>query len=412
MRRIYVFIVILFLTGMTVFGEAVDMSLYIQEYNRSDATVFDLRNILRAVRDENLTGIGDFYHNAVRRFVQRLSSFSSNQERVAVEETASLLIRGIAAEKHTASATYIWNLVQYFDIASLRNDGILMYEALFAMGEIEAKQYASHLAALLETYNQRTTSDAIVKSRTQRVVPGAIHALEVLSEPVGIRPVFFASIGWYDPEVKAMAATALVNMMDALGEVINNIVSSIITDPFNSTQVKNIAWQELLRTDVPNNIKAQVAVIALEASFITTSRDAEPIAREMRLSAIEIIRVMGVEDDSVYAFLERSYREAFHAPATDFEKIILVVRTLSAIRTDEAVHLLTEFLRELHSRRRSGPWGTVERDIMAIIIPAIANTGTRYRPTIQLLTVMQASPIYTFAEQSWARNALSVLANQ
>ena len=87
----------------------------------------------------------------------------------------------------------------------------------------------------------------------------------------------------------------------------------------------------------------------------------------------------------------------------------MVIRTLSNAKTDEAVDLLTEFLRQLHSRRRSGSWGTVERDILNIILPAIANTGTKATPTIQLLTVMSRSSLYTNAEQSWARDALAAL---
>ena len=408
MKRALIPIIILLAAGMaSAQQQAVDMSFYTQEFNRTGATVYELLDILRAVRDENQEGIGSFYNNAARTFLNRLPNFAGNRERLAVEECSRLLLRGIAAEKHTESAQYVWTLLHYFDIVHQQNDGYLMYEAFVAMGEIGAKDYATNLANYLYHYNDSATPEFQTKIKIHRVVPGIINALEALHEPVGVKPVFFVSIGWYDTDVKEVASTALPNIMDDPGE----IISEIIRDPFNGPSIKNTAWQEMLRTKASNASKAKVAAVALETSytFIAPSRESQSVLRSMRMSAIDTIRLMGIEDDSVYAFLERTYREAFDTPYTDFEVITLVVRTLAAVKTEEAVDLLTEFLRVLHSRRRSGPWGISERDIMQIIIPAIANTETKSRLAVQLLTVIQNSSLYTNAEQTWARNALSRL---
>ena len=409
MKRTFILIIILLLSGMTVFAQSPDMSFYTEEYNRSNATVYELLSVLQMVKDENLTGIGDFYQNAIGVFIQRLPNFSGNQDRVAVEEASRLLLRGLASEQHTDSASYVWLLIQYFDIASQQNDGYLMYEALVAMGQIDGKFYASHLAGLLESFNDRPTTDIMVKSKIQRVVPGIINALETLGEPIGVKPIFFSTIGWYDNDVKAIASSALGNLMDALGEIIPDIIIGILQDPFNTSTVKNAAWQEFTRINVSSASRARVAAAALEASYPPTSRESQAFLRTMRLSAINAIRLTEVSDDSVYAYLERTYREAYETSNTDMESIIYVVRALSAVKTDEAVDLLTEFLRGIHSRRRSGPWGNIEREIMNILVQAIAATGTQSRTTIQLLTLIQGSSIYTGAEQSWARNALSIL---
>jgi len=411
MKRTTIFIIILLFTGMAVFAQGADLSLYTQEINRSDVTIFEIYDVLQAVRDGEYTGIGEFYQDALGVFLRRLMNYGSNYERVPVEESARIILRGLAAEKHTEAAPLIWRLVQYFDITNQANDGYLMYEALVALGEIGAKDYASHIAIILENYNERINADFNFKSKIHLVAPGAITALETLGVAVGVRPVFFASVGWFDSDLKEIASNALVNIMNGLGEVISHIVSEIIKDPFNGPNVKNAAWQQLLRTQTPNNVKAQVAVAALEASYIfhATSRETQGILREMRLSSINVIREMGIEDDAVYPFLERTYREAFETGSTDFETIILVVRTLTAARTDEAVELLNEFLRGLHSRRRSGPWGTIERDMMNIIITALASTETKSQNTIQLLTVISRSSLYTGAEQNWARTALMQL---
>jgi hypothetical protein len=399
-------IIILFLAGFTVFAQDIDMSYYTEEYNRADVTVFDLLDILEVVRNENYTGIGDFYYNALRVLFYRLPNFETNLERLAVHDSARIILRGLAAERHTEAAPYVWTLIQHYDVVHDYNDGLLMHEALITMGLIDAKEYAPHIALRLENFNADQTSDLQTRRRIQLGVTGAISALEALQEPEGIKPVFFASIGWYDPEIRAIASAALPNIMEDPG----TIISEIIHSPFNGPRVKYTAWQEMLQTRAPDSSKAKVAAVALETSFtyITPSLEYQRVLRDMRLSAIDTIRKLGVEDDSVYAYLERTYREAF-TPNPDFEAITLVINTLSAIRTDEAVELLTEFLRGLHNRRRSGPWGTTERDIMQITIPAIANTGTQSLVAKQLLTTIQRSTAYTGAEHNWAESALKAL---
>lgn len=409
MKKACLVIVVFLLAGMA-FANNSDLSFYTEEYNKTGATVFELLDVLLAVKEENLTGIGDFYLNAIKVFIQRLPNYSSNHERTAVEEAARLILRGLAAEKQIEAAPQIWLLLQYFDIVHPQNDGFIMYETYVAMGQIGAKEYAPHFAGHLENYNQSATPDQHLKTIIQRVVPGIVNALEALREPVGVKPVFYVSIGWYDTDIRAIASAAIPNIVDDPGE----IISEIILDPFNGPSVKSAAWQEMLKTKAGNESKGIVAAVALETSytFIAPYRESQSILRAMRMSAIDTIRIVGVQDSSVYAFLERTYREAFDTPNTDFEIITLIIRTLTTLKTDESVDLLTEFLRGLHSRRRSGPWGITERDIMQIIIPAIGTTGTQSRMTLQLLTIIQNSSMYTNAEQTWARNALTALTSR
>ena len=286
-----------------------------------------------------------------------------------------------------------------------------MYEALVAIGQVGAKDYTPHLVSLLDGFNARATTNAELKAQIQRVVPGIINSLEVLREPNGVKPILIASAGWFDTDVKAIATAALLDLMEALGEVIGDIVNTIMRDPFNSSNIKYTAWKELLESRAPDSAKSKVAAAALEASYssIGLTAEAQNLLRFMRFSAIDTIRLMGVEDDSVYPYLERTYREAFETSNRDFESIIKVIEALSAVKTDEAVDLLTLFLRGINTRRHSGPWGNSERDIMRVLIQAITNTGTQSTPAIQLLRVIQNSSNYTGAEQGWARTALTQL---
>ena len=412
MKNTFILIAILLLIGMPVFAQqGPDMSLYSEEFNKSDTTLNDMRDILTAVRDMQLTGIGEFYHNSLIRFIQRLPNYTGTQERLVIEEASRLLLRGLAAEKYHDSAPQVWFLIRFFDISQPPNDGLLMYEALVAMGQIGGKEYAQHMIDILEGYNARPPINDESKAKVERVVPGIVNALETLSEPRGVRPVFFASIGWYDTRVKQIASDAVINMMEAEGEVIGDIISNIILDHFNFPPVKLAAWQTLLQADVSDAVKSKAATAVVEASysFHTNTREHQNILYAMRLNAIDVIRVSGVEDDHIYAFLERAYREAYDTPNTDVDMIRTVVFCLAGVNTEESIALLSEVLRELHSRKRSGPWTLVDRDIMAFVISAAGSTGTKSPTIIQLLTVISISSVYTSAEQGWARNALMAL---
>ena len=412
MKRTFIFVVIFLLIGMTVSAQGLDISFYIQEYNRSDATVFSMLDLLKAVRDEQRADNENWYYNAITVFIQKLPNFlGSARERYAIEECSKILFRGLAEEKNTTAAYQVWQLLQFYNISSYQNDGFMMFEAIVTLGQINARDYLVPLADLLTYYNERSATDAHSKTRMQRVVPALFAALETLDDIYGVRPIFFASIGWYDNSINAMASESLNRLMNSLGEVINEVIIGIIKDPFNFPRAKNAAWQELLRTQVSDSSKAKVAVAALEASytFAAQSYEGRTLLRTMRMTAFDTVRTMGVEDDIVYAFLERAYREAFDTPNTDFEEIILVVRTLTAIKTESAVDLLTEFLRWAHARRQSGPWGHTERELIYVLTQAIGSTGTQSRTALQLLFTISRSTMYTEAEQEWANKALAEL---
>jgi len=414
MKRTIIIFVILLSIGMPVFAQ-MDISFYIHEYNRSDATVFDMLDLLRAVRDEERADNENWYYNAITVFIQKLPNFqNSARERFAIEECSRIMLRGLAAEKNDKASYQIWQLLEFFNISSYQNDGFLMFEAIVALGQVNARDYLVPLADLLTYYNERRNTDAHSKTRMQRVVPALFAALETLNDPYGVRPLFFATIGWYSNDINAQASSSLTRLMDSLGEVIGDIIIAIIQDPFNGPLPKNAAWQELLRTHVSETIKAKVAVAALEASytFVSQSYESRILLRTMRMTSIDVIRAMGIQSDNVYAFLERAYREAFDTPNTDFEEIILVVRTLTAAKTDQAIDLLTEFLRWIHSRRQSGPWTHTEREIMYLLIQAIGSTGTQSRTALQLLFTISHSSMYTEAEQNLARDAINNLSRR
>ena len=384
-----------------------DMSFYSQDYFRPTASFFTRYELLQEVQAANLTGIGEFYHDALKHLLAKIPDIKTGEDREFTDYSARIICKGLAAEQYTQAAPELWQLVQFADTVRSVNDGVLMQQALIALGQVGDTAYVSNIALRLDNFNNSQTSDFETKRRVQRGAVGCINALEALADPAGYKPVFYASIGWFDRAIQNIAYNALPSFMDDPGDVI----SAIIQDSNNPPNVKHAAWQEMLRSDAPDESKAKVASTALAVgwSYITRDMNSQRIMREMRTSAMDTIARTGIVDDSVYVNLKKSYDQNFVNNTPDYNEIRMTINTLSTLATDEAVDLLSGFLGELNERRRSGPWDNRERNVFNWVVAGIGATKTESQDAKSLLTFIQRSQNYTPAEQTWARNALREL---
>ncbi|MDR0512046.1 MAG: hypothetical protein LBG93_02950 [Treponema sp.] len=399
----------LFFAGMFIFAQTTDMSHWESQITRLDATFVERLTVLEIVRDQGHTGIGGFYHTALQAILTRLPEVTTNAERFAAQAAVRIAIQGIGSEQYSAAASDLWAAVLAFDVTSPQNDGLIMQDALTALGQVGGSQFTTHVVHRLNSFNVQNLVDTEVRRRVQRAVVGAINALESFGDPAGFPPVFFASIGPYELAIRNMASIALTNIVEDPGF----IIAEIIRDPSNPPSVKYQAWQELLRSNAGNESKAHAAAVALDVgwTFGTNIPAQQRDLRSMRVSAMDIIRVLGAADDSVYVNLERSFRNNFVSTAPDYEEIRRTIVSLSSIGSERSVDLLTGFLSELHNRRRSGPWRHKERQLFNWVIAGLGASGTQSQRALFLLSEIEYSQDYTFAEQGWARDALRALAS-
>jgi len=393
---------------MTAFAQSADMSHFESEYHRPGASFVQRLEVLEVVRDAELTGIGEFYHNALKLLLLRAPDISTSSERYAAEISARIIARGLGAERYTAAAPDLWQAAQFFDVArDHQNNGLVQQYALNALGQVDGREYIPHIARRLADLNTQSVPDTETRRRFQRTAVGCINALEAFHDPAGFRPVFFVTMGWYDPAIQSMASVALPNIIDDPGD----IIAEIIRDNSVIPPIKDEAWREMLRTRASGESKARAAAVALATgwTYSTTNLPFQRSLRDMRVSAIDTIRLLGAADDSVYADLERSYSNNFINPVPDFDEIRSTFACLSALKTEQAVDLLTKFLRELHGRRRIGPWGNKERQVFQLVVPALGATETQSQDVRLLLMTIQRSSEYTGAEHGWVRDALRAL---
>jgi hypothetical protein len=404
MKRILLTVILIF-TAMAVFSQ--DMTSYTYEYMRTDGTFSERLMLLEAVRDAGLTGIGEFYHDALKYFIVRAPDIRTTTERNAAEKSAVILCEGLGAEKYTDAAGEVWQVVQLFDVAGDTTDGNTMQTALITLGQINAQDFVPHIVQRLNNFNTQHITNPETRRRVQMAVVGCINALEALHDIRGYRPVFFVSVGSYDPGIREIAANALPNIVDDPGDVLIEVIRDTSSNP----RIKLTAWNEMLKSRAPEASKARVASAALAIgwSYSTNIQEYVRILRDMRKSAIDTIRRYGVSDDSVYTNLEFSYSRNFINNTPDFDEIMLTLNALTAVKTDEAVALLYKFLQELNARRRNGPWSNKERQIFEWVVSCIGATGTQSIDIRILLTTITRTASYTSREQNMAREALNAL---
>jgi hypothetical protein len=405
MKR-YLLALIFCFIGMTAFSQKLDVSYFRGDYLKEDGTFEDRLRVLEAVRDARLTGVGSFFHEALKYLLTRGADINAKDRPIA-EQSAVILCEGLAEEKYTAAAGDLWQTVVFFDVARDNNEGFAMQSALVALGQVGGKEYAPHVIQRLNFFNTQTFSDVETRRRVQRAVAGCVRALEAFHEMDGYRPVFFVYTGSYDKNIQDIAANTLPNIVDDPAEVI----SAIIRDPSNNPRVKYDAWKEMLRTRAPGASKANVAAVALSTgwNYSTTDLSFQTNLREMRKGAIDTIRQFGAPDDSIFSSLEKSYSNNFISNTPDYDEIRFTLSALSAINSEPAVELLQKFLRELHDRRRSGPWARKERQCFEWVIFAVGATGTQSQSIRFLLTTIQRDSKYTSQEKKWVESTMKAL---
>jgi hypothetical protein len=412
MKRGLIALILCLACGMTVSAQdSPDMSFYLMDYTRPEGSFTDRYTILQAIVEAEYTGIGEFYHEALKYLLVRFPEVHSVRDRDVAEKSAVILCEGIGREKYDKAAADLWQVVDNFSVTVLRRtadvyEGLAGQAALIALGQTGGKEYLPQIIARLNDFNTQTyKGEQLLK--VQRIVIGCVSAIEAFKDLSGYRPVFYVFVGSYDGAIQRVASAALPNISDDPSEVI----TQIIVDPSSTPPIKLAAWKELARTKAPGESKAKTAAAALNTGwyYSTTNKNYQTNLREMRKDAIQTIIQFGAADDSVYGNLDKSYSNNFANANPDYDEIMHTLNALGSLKTDAAVDLLYKFLFDLDVRRRRNVWGNKEMQCYRWVVNCLAITGTQNTQVRQLLTTISRLDLYTSQEKMIARDAMQKL---
>ena len=359
----------LLLIGLSAFGafasEAMDVYTFLYEQATSPQ---ERLAVLKSLSDQNIDGAGRLYAQALSQLLQEFPSLKTTAERDAADQSARLLAQLLGNSKYTAAAGDLWRVVENF------SNPLVKADALIAMGKLRNVDYAELIEKLLYDLNLKPATDP---EAGEKIAYGAILALEKYQQPSGYLPVFFAATGWYNKRIREQAERSLPYILDN-PEV---PLTSLIRSSAYTYDIKFLALQRMEASKAPADAKARVAVIALAEGWRASTMDVKQRVQlgNSRKLAIDMIRRYKTEDTTVLPLLERSYKEGI-----DTEEKLNAVAALSAIGTDDAARLLSNFLLALNAKRKANNITQEDEQLVRAVIPALGATGKSVaRPALQ-----------------------------
>ncbi|MDR2398177.1 MAG: hypothetical protein LBD74_05380 [Spirochaetaceae bacterium] len=370
--------------ALTAFAEEA-LDFYTNELNNA-LTVVDQLSILRTVRNAELEDSASFYATALKRLLQVYPNIREVREVHAADECMRLIAEQLSEAQYTEAGQDLWRAVQVFRNPVVRSD------ALIALGKVGATDL---LPQVVQTLLDTNAEPSINRVSGERIAYGAILALESYQDPTGYLPVYFAAHGWYSQWVRTQAETSL----PLIAEDPSEALLAVIHGPGYAYTYKYLALRSLEASEVSEESKAQAALAALYEGWRGSTNAPQQIRDlvSMRKLAMDMIARYGIEDETVYRLLERSYMKGI-----DDEERIAAIRALSKLGTEEAAGLLSSFISLINNSLQRGILTQRDERMLRVLLPSLGATGQSVGEPVlqQVLALNWSQGIHTHAQEA------------
>jgi len=308
---------------------------------------------------QNKAATPEFLLLALNHLVSVYKNIRGGSDIKIADEMARYVSSRLGDAQYKEAGPSLWQGVLDF------SDPAARAEALVALGKVKATEFLPQVIKLL---NDITLIPGKGTSAQETVAYGAIKSLEEFGDISGYIPVYFASMGWYSDKFRKTAKDILSKLSSNPTEPLLSILKTSSYD----FSVKYTALQSLQASNATPQQKSQGAVAALADAIRSGSKSIGQTSTlgGIRKLAMDMIRAYGSDDDAVYPLLDSCYRHGINP-----EEQVIAIATLSALRSDEAVRRLSNFIYDLNDNLY---WGTLTKNderMARSIIPALGNTG-------------------------------------
>ncbi|MDC7219694.1 MAG: hypothetical protein PQJ59_07130 [Spirochaetales bacterium] len=222
------------------------------------------------------------------------------------------------------------------------HSGIIKADAIMALGDMRALDYAGDIAMLLRNLNMNTASD---KNSAELEAYSAVYALGKMKDITGFSPVFYSHVGWYTRRTRNLAKNVLKDMLEDPSDQIMVIMEE--ADYKN----KLIALNVELESSASAEGKEMVIIDALRQGVEIYSSD--PMEKndlyQLRIAALTACYQQGISNPDSLEYLARAYREA-----DKLEEKILVVQAVGTNGSDDSIVLMSDWLDVFHEKMIGG----------------------------------------------------------
>ncbi|KPJ88938.1 MAG: hypothetical protein AMS17_03735 [Spirochaetes bacterium DG_61] len=280
---------------------------------------------------------------------QRL--YADMKEKVIQNDLRILVVRELGDLKVADASDEIFRVVRDAE------DPYLKEEALIALGNVGAREYALNISLILRNLSVYRGEDVAAE---EALANGCIYALEKFRDPVGFLPVFYASTAGFSRRITENAERALVNMVEDPSEFLTGL---ILTE--SSFEVKLQGLRAERRSGAPENRKFEIATQALNEGLINkpVDQDEETTLRELRRVALEVFIEIEEKNDKPVPLIE----QVFYLNGGDDSEKIYAIEALKSIDTEEAAAALARYLAYQNDRQASGVTAKDNRIVIATI---------------------------------------------
>ena len=327
-------------------------------YQRA-ATIFQKLEIIQSMVELDNRELAPVFVDALDELVQFEGRSLDSRERVTREQAKLLVVRELGELRAAEAAPTLYRVVDESD------EAILKSEALIALGKTGDRSYAPRIARILDSLNSYRGKKA---ADEDIIAIGCIRALEAMKDPIGYKPIFYATDSGYQSRVAEEAAAALESITDDPTPMLKEIVADEAI-----LKWKRLALEEAIGSDAPAEGKLEVAVEVLyQGLTVSTGSIVENTALlDMRKAALLLIRDLGIESDAAVFLINK----VVNTDTEENEKLF-AIEALVSIGNPAAAQVLTRFLGVQNDRKGEGLTTDTDRILIATV-KALAAIGER-----------------------------------
>lgn len=380
-------------TSQALFAQNEVSAVWARLYGRT-TTLEQKYQVLQSIVDQHSRDMIPVLQSALNEQIRALRNPRNLTERNLSYALLRTAVQELGRLKAAEAAPYVWEVVNSVD------EPILKGESIIAIGKMGAVDYAEELALMLRNIN--FNYDEVENQRENEIIAYAlVIALDRLKQPVGYKPVFFASTGWYSGQsrVKEKAEEALLTMVDDPTEQLAEIMVEE-----SDYAVKIHALEAALESNAPGENKAKIASLGFQEGMrnAANNKSEEYQLKELRMTALAAISRFSYKDETVLPVMREMVMGYRKDRSYDEDEMLVLLNALGTFSSDGAARILSDFLAYLSERREGRPTDSLR--IASAAITALGATGSSVG--IEELNFVIISPYWENSIRRLAEEAL------
>jgi hypothetical protein len=310
-----------------------------------------------------------FFGSALDWALSTRSAIRSMSERETYERLTRILLKSLGEWRYTNAAESVMRAIEDSP------DALTKAEALIALGNMRAVEYAERISLMLRDLNNEPSAD---RDAGEKIAYGCVLSLEKMRSPVGFAPLFFASEGWYSKRVRDQASRSLPLILDDPSDAVSALIR-VETPP------RMIRALELeLRSAAPAGSKVAVAKLALAMGIKASPRNRteQNQLSELRVKAMNALAASGAGDGSAASDIA----EAYKIGPTD-ERLV-ALKALGADKSSATASVLRDIIIGLNADQLAGIVDETKNSLMRSAMQNAAISANKdLMPAIQLVLI-------------------------